>query len=434
VTFHSPAMALRRGIAMVSQETAVAPHLSVAENVLLGRRLVRSLTGIDWPATRARASEVLARLGLAYDTRELVANLRPDERQMVEIARALSMEARVLILDEPTSSLTDDEVQALFGVMEKLKDQGVAIVFVSHRLSELFTIADECTILRDGRTVSTGPLRNYNAHTIVAAMVGHEHSLARRSREALRGGDEADPNATLVVRDLVCAGVQDVSLYVRPGEIVGIAGLVGAGRSELLEAIFGMRPVTNGTILLGDDVLPSGDPRASIMSGLGYLPPDRKAAGLVLQLSVADNLNLVCTLGSARLRGRKREAEKTRAQSLARSVRLRAAGTGAAVGTLSGGNQQKVALGKWLLREPKVLLLDEPTRGVDIASKAEIHELLRDAAETGIALLVSSSEYPELLELCDRILVMVRGRVVVSLPAQDVSEGDLASYAGGLVT
>jgi ABC-type sugar transport system ATPase subunit len=265
-------------------------------------------------------------------------------------------------------------------------------------------------------------------------MVGHEHSLERRSRESPARGGGAGQKPALVVRDVTCPGVQGVSLDLQPGEIAGIAGLVGAGRSELLEAIFGMRSITSGTILLGEDVLPLGDPRASITRGLGYLPPDRKVAGLVLPLSVVDNLNLVCTLGSARLRARKRNVERTRARSLARSVRLRAAGTVAAVGTLSGGNQQKVALGKWLLTDPKVLLLDEPTRGVDVASKAEIHELLRDAADKGIALLVSSSEYPELLDLCDRILVMVRGRVVVSLPAGDLSERDLASYAGGLAT
>lgn len=425
VTFATPADALARGIAMVSQETAVAPSLSVTENILLGPRLVRTATGIDWRASRRRAAEVLDRLGLDYDLDIPVSRLRPDQRQMIEIARALSMDARILILDEPTSSLTDDEVSSLFAVLKHLKETGVSTIFVSHRLSEILTVCDEVTVLRDGKDVASGPVANYDANSLVEAMVGSAREVGARAQRRTATDER------LCVTGLNAKGLHDIDLDVRAGEIVGLAGLVGAGRSELLEAIFGTRARAGGELLVDGKPLPAGEPRAAIKRGIGYLPPDRKVQGLVLGMSVAENLTMVSTMGRPRftIPGRQRELEVV--AEFTRRMRIRAAAPGVPVGTLSGGNQQKVALAKWLVTQPRLLLLDEPTRGVDVGSKMEIHQLLREVADRGIGLLVSSSENDELLALCDRIVVMFRGRAVASVDSSDADEATLARLAGG---
>lgn len=433
VTFSNPAQAVARGIAMVSQEIAVAPDLSVAENILLGRRLVRGPAGIDWARTRARAADVLERLGLDLDPAVLVRRLRPDQRQMVEIARAASMNARVLILDEPTSSLTDDEVQNLFRAVRRMTDQGVAIIFVSHRIPEVLEIADHITVLRDGRTVSTGPVREYDGDALVDAMVGRAGArVAAGNAPGTEPG--ADRSAALELHDVCAANaVREVTLSVRRGEIVGLAGLVGAGRTELLEAIFGLRPITDGSVLLEGNPLSAHAPRQAIERGLGYLPPDRKTQGLVLQLSIKENLTMVANLDRPRLSIVRDRRNAAQVEEAVTTMRISAPSLDAPAGTLSGGNQQKVALAKWLAAGTRVLLMDEPTRGVDVAAKAEIHELLRRATTRGLALLVSSSENDELLALCDHILVMFRGSVVARLSAAEASEATIASAAGGHV-
>ncbi|MDO8212069.1 sugar ABC transporter ATP-binding protein [Conexibacter sp. CPCC 206217] len=433
VEFSSPVAALAHGIAMVSQETALAPDLSIAENIFLGRRMARSPWGIDWRRTRREAAAVLARLELDYAPGRLVRTLRPDQQQMVEIARALSLDARVLILDEPTSSLSDDEVGALFTTIRGLKADGVSTIFVSHRLKEMFALVDEFTVLRNGVTVAEGPAAEFDEQKLVAAMVGDHTSLTRpvaRTKPAAPASAGTTP--AVAVRGLTVDGVlSDVDLDVRPGEVVGLAGLEGAGRSELLEAIFGLRSPAAGTIEIEGEPLRARGPRDAIDRGIGYLPPDRKIQGVVLKRTVAENLTMVVTANL--FRGRRPRATDARAtmDHVYDVMRIRAASPDATVSTLSGGNQQKVALGKWIAADKRLLLLDEPTRGVDVGAKAEIHQLLRAAADRGLALLVSSSENDELLRLCDRILVMYRGAVVASLPADEATEPMLASYAGG---
>ncbi len=432
VIFANPTAALRGGVAMVSQETALADELTIAENIFLGRRMERRLSGINWKATRERASEVLARLELSYDPSWRVGQLRPDQKQMVEIARALSMDTRVLILDEPTSSLTGDEVDALFSAIRQIRSAGVATIFVSHRLDEVFGLVDEITVLRDGVTVASGPVGNFNPHTLVDAMVGKEGAWKEyaRSTQASTARDDAAP--ALEVKDMTIPGcVADVDITVEPGEIVGIAGLVGAGRSELREGIFGVRPTVCGTVAIDGKRIQTRSPRSAIGQGLGFLPPDRKHQGLVLQRTIDENLTMVATLNRSRWRppGGSEVAQKV--AEVSKTMRLRAASLNAPVSSLSGGNQQKVAVGKWLMADPRVLLLDEPTRGVDVAAKAEIHELLRGVAATGVGMLVVSSENEELIELCDRILVMFSGRIVASLPAAEADVPTIASYAGG---
>jgi ABC-type sugar transport system ATPase subunit len=434
VHFHHPRDALRKGIVMVSQETAIVPTLSVAENILLGRRLVRGKAGLSWRRTHARAREVLQRLGLSYDTTSPVGSLRPDQRQMVEIARALSMEARVLILDEPTSSLTDDEVQALMHAVRLLKDRGVATIFVSHRIREVFRICDAVTVLRDGHTVSTGSIANYDNESLVEALVGSSRRLTSEAAN-LHGVVRLHGEPGLSVRGISAeAGNGGVTFDVRRGEIVGLAGLVGAGRSELLEMLFGVRPIRSGSVCVRGRRYEPKSPRAAIAAGIGYLPPERRAQGLVLTMSVAGNVSMVAEHRRFRWLPPDRRGELRTVHALIRDLGLRTPAATTPVSALSGGNQQKVALSKWLLADPAVLLLDEPTRGVDVAAKSEIHALLRKTAEQGTALLVSSSEYDELIELCDRVLVMFRGEIAADLAAKDATEALVAHHAGGSET
>jgi ABC-type sugar transport system ATPase subunit len=415
---------------MVSQETAVAPDLSVAENVLLGRGLVRRPAGLSWRRTERRARAVLDRLEFDCDLRAPLRSLRPDQRQMVEIARALSREARILILDEPTSSLTDDEVGALFRVVRQLKREGVSVIFVSHRLAEVFAIGDEVTVLRDGATAASGPASDFNEASLVEAMVGESTEIAPAKTGGARRGDEGPPALTL--KNLCVPGaVHGVDLEVGRGEIVGVSGLVGAGRTEMLEAIFGARPTSGGSFALGGEKFQPSNPRHSVERGIGFLPPDRKGQGLVLGLSIQDNLMMVASIDRSRVAIPR--ADRPRIADACASMQVRMSSAQAPVGSLSGGNQQKIALAKWLLRDPRMLLLDEPTRGVDVAAKAEIHARLKAIATGGVGMLISSSENEELINLCDRILVMSRGRVVASLTKDEATEAELVRSAGGHV-
>ena len=426
VTFHSPVSALAHGVAMVSQETAVAPDLTVAENVLLGR-LAGSRAAISWKKTKLQAQEALEQIGADYALDCPVRALRPDQRQMVEIARALSTRAKVLVLDEPTSSLSDDEVEGLFAAIRRLTASGVSVVFVSHRLDEVFSIADEITVLRDGLTVAQGEAMGYGPAGAVEAMVGEvDLTVTRQAFD-----EDTTEAAVLSVRNVTAPGcLRDVSLDVREGEVVGLAGLVGSGRSELLEAVFGVRATEAGTVSVAGAELGKRSPRTSIKHGIGFLPPDRKSQGLVLGMSVRHNISMTATCMQGRWKSPRRSAEQDLCKDVAAAVNI-VAPLESIVGNLSGGNQQKVALAKWLVRAPKVLLLDEPTRGVDVAAKADIHQHLRDAAAQGLGLLVSSSENDELLALCDRILVLYRGQVVAALTGDEATEARLASLTGG---
>ena len=428
VALGSPQSALASGIAMVSQENATAPHLTVAENIMMGRRLVGRPYSVSWSRTWCRAQEALAALDLDYDPGWLVGRLRPDQRQMVEIARAMSTDARVLVLDEPTSSLSDYEVERLFAAVRRLSGRGVATIFVSHRLSEFFAIVDEVTVLRDGLTVAQGPVTEFDASSLVDAMVGEVEPAVR----AVVASDTAPAAGALEIRGLVTTpDAPPVDLQVAPGEIVGLAGLSGSGRSELLECVFGARSASAGEVVVDGRSGAVRRPRAAIRAGLGYLPPDRKHQGLALNMSVADNLQMAAT--SRRFRLARPDARGAgRVAQVCQEMGVRSPSLAAPVAALSGGNQQKVALGKWLVADARYLLLDEPTRGVDAAAKVDIHHLLRELAGRGCGLLVSSSENDELLEFCDRIVVMFRGRVTAVLDAVEATESEVARLSGGL--
>ncbi|MCD6728336.1 MAG: sugar ABC transporter ATP-binding protein [Solirubrobacteraceae bacterium] len=429
----SPARALAAGIATVTQETTLVPELSVAENILLGPRKVRRWSGIDWRATHRRAAEVLARLGVDFSVGDVVSRLRPDQQQMVEIARAISMDARILLLDEATSSLTDDYVEALFELVRSLKQHGLTTIFVSHRMSELFALADRITIVRDGRTVEAGPIEDYDADKVVQGMVGRPPApLASSAPLFDRGG-----TPVLRARDIrsatgsSSARVRGVDVTVGEGEIVGLAGVAGCGRTELLDAIFGLVPRAAGTVEIDGAPVRSRRVSETIAQGLAYVPGDRKNQGLVLNMTLTENMMMAQTSGRARLRVSRRARERSYVRSTMDDFGIVAGSANSSCATLSGGNQQKVVLAKWLSTDPRVILMDEPTRGVDVGAKQAIYGLLARARERGVAILVSSSETEELMLICDRILVMFRGQVVAELDRASASEAELARYSMG---
>jgi ABC-type sugar transport system ATPase subunit len=427
ISFRDPTRALAAGIATVTQETTLVPELSVAENILLGPRKVRRWFGIDWKASRMRAIEIQQLLGAEFSVDDPVSSLPPDQQQLVEIARALSMNARLLLLDEPTSSLTEAEVESLFTLVRSLKSRGLTTIFVSHRLSELFALADRITILRDGRTVEAGEIGGYDADRIIERMVGSAPVPPSGST-----ADGAGAAPVLRVRGLSVPGhVHDATLSVGAGEAVGIAGLTGSGRAELLDAIFGTRRPSAGEIELDSALLRHGRVSEAIERGLAYVPGDRKNAGLVLKMTVAENLMMATTSRSMRLRTPPRARERAEARALAQEFGIVAPSPDVACSTLSGGNQQKVVIAKWMQCRPRILLMDEPTRGVDVGAKREIYRLLADAKARGVGILVSSSETEELLLVCDRILVMFRGRIVASIDREQATEANLAHYAMG---
>ena len=407
----APLEARRLGVVAIHQHPALFPDLSVAENLALGLEPGGLLSRVDWRARRARAREALARVGADVDVDREAASLSLPEQQLVEIARALSVRARVLILDEPTSSLTPPEVERLFALLAGLRAAGVAVIYISHRLEELPRLADRVTVLRDGRTVGTEPMADVDAARLIRMMVGRPVEAIFPKRDIALG----DPVLEVEHLSSADAGIADVSLTVRRGEIVGVAGLVGAGRTELARVLFGLARRDSGRVrLAGRDVHPR-TPSEAIAAGIAYLPEDRRRHGVVLDLPVAANLTLA-SLGLVSRHGwLDRGAERRAASRLVDALAVKTASLDTPVALLSGGNQQKVALGRWLVAPPALLILDEPTQGVDVGAKAEIHRLIGDLAAQGMGVLMISSELPEVLGMSDRILVMRRGRIVAAM-------------------
>lgn len=417
-----------RGIATVSQERALALDLSVAENVLMGRGLVRR-GGIDWRRSIDRAGALLGDLGFDLDPRRRVGDLRPDRQQLVEIARAVAGDPRLLILDEPTSSLTRDEVTALFAVVRRLSARGVSTIVVSHRLAELYEICDRITVLRDGRTVLQAAMSDTTADDLIEAMVG---SAPEQAPTPTAPDRSIDRPGVLAVRGLAAAPmVKGVDLEVRAGEIVGVTGLAGAGCSELLEVLAGGRDADAGTLVLQGDAYAPHHARDALDRRVAYLPPDRKTQGLHLSMSIVDNLALPLTRSRPRAAPPRRREELARARDLVARFRVRAGSTAAPVGTLSGGNQQKIAIGKCIEIDPVLLVLDEPTRGVDIAARRDIHAQLQTLAAHGIAVVIASGDVDELREVCERIVVLNRGRVAGEVEPRASDERAVAQLAGG---
>lgn len=415
----SPADAFAAGIATVYQEMSLVMGLSVAENILLGRWPRRGALGvqmIDRTQTSTIAREALDMMGVALNPREIVRRLSVPQRQMVEIAKAVSFKPKVLILDEPTSSLPAHEVDALLALVRRLAERGVAVIYVSHRLQELPRVADTLTVFRDGLQVGTVPMKEASPERIVQMMIGGEWKKSSAAPRAAAGA------VRLSVRSAVRSHHLDhVTFDLHEGEVLGIAGLLGSGRTELLRAIFGLDRLDSGTIAVDGKVVVRPTPIRMKSHGVGMTPEDRKGQGLVSVLSVAKNLTLSCLDRVSRNRVIMPGTERELARQMVDALSIRTPTLGVLARALSGGNQQKLVIGKWLNSQVKVLLMDEPTRGIDIEAKNQVYELVRKLAGQGISVIFVSSEIDEVLEVSDRILVLNRGRIVADVRAADVT-------------
>jgi rhamnose transport system ATP-binding protein len=409
----TPAAAHRLGIACIYQQPALFPDLTVAENIALRLEPGAALRKIDWPARQSRARELLERIGARISPAAEVRTLSMPEQQLVEIACALGAGARIVIMDEPTASLTQKEQHLLFSVVRDLRTAGVGVIYISHRLEEIFALADRVTVLRDGVSVGTNAVEAMNETSLIRMMVGREMTQIYPPSEA------APADVVLSLRGVGCAesGVRDVTFDVRAGEVFGLAGLVGAGRTELARILFGLTPVDAGEIKLRGQPIAPGSPQEAVALGLAYVPEDRRRHGVVLEMPIEENMTMAVHRrifpGTWLRFGR----ERALGLEYIRSLAVKCSGPTAPGGSLSGGNQQKVSLARWLATKPKVLILDEPTQGVDVGAKSEIHKIVRRLAKEGLAVLLISSDLPEIIGMSDRIGVMRSGTLTAILPA-----------------
>jgi rhamnose transport system ATP-binding protein len=426
VDFHSPHDARDAGIAVIYQEPTLFPDLSIAENVVMGFHPLGSLRRIDRGAMRRRVQELIDRLGVRLDPDSPVRGLSIADQQIVEIAKALSFDARVLIMDEPTAALSGPEVERLFMVVRTLREQGAAVLFITHRLDEVFEICDTVTVMRDGAVVHDAPIADMTPDEMVRRMVGRDLSALFPKQDARVG------EPVLKVSRLTREGVFfDVSFEVRAGEIVALAGLVGAGRSEVARAIFGIDRADAGRVEMHGERLPLGRPTAAMRAGIAFVPEDRRQQGLVLDLSIERNATMTRLGALTRFGLIRSAAESELTREWATRLQLKFHRLSDPVGFLSGGNQQKVVLAKWLATDPKLLIVDEPTRGIDVGTKAEVHRLMSELAASGLAVLMISSELPEVLGMADRVLVMYEGRLTGEISRDEASEESVMRAATG---
>jgi rhamnose transport system ATP-binding protein len=429
VRFPTPHHALQTGIATIHQELAFFGSLTVAENLLMGERWPRRpWGGVHWDRLFNEAAETLARFQVQIPPEKLFRELSSAQRQEIAIARALSRQSRLIILDEPTASLSEQEVERLLGHLSSLRQTGAGIIYVSHRLDEILHVTDRIAVLRDGALVAAYPTAEADVHRLVRDMVGRPlDQVYPHARQA-----ELGP-VLLEVERVTCPGLfTDVSFQVRAGEVVGLAGLVGSGRSELARAIFGLYPVSAGTMRLRGELWSPRNPNQALAAGLIYVPEERKRQGFVLEHSLGDSIAIGFSDLLARLGRVPAQAEAARVQGVLKAYGVRARDRHQAISTLSGGNQQKSLLGRWLDRDPEIIILDEPTRGVDVGAKADIHALIDRLAGRGKAVLLISSDLPEVLGMSDRVLVMHRGRMAAELSGDAKSQEHVLRAASGL--
>jgi rhamnose transport system ATP-binding protein len=422
----TPATSHRLGIACIYQQPALFPDLTVAENIGLRLEPAAAFRKIKWAARHERATTLLARIGAAISPEADVRSLSMPEQQLVEIACALGAGARIVIMDEPTASLTQKEQHLLFAVVRDLRASGVGVIYISHRLEEIFALADRVTVLRDGQSVGTSPVGEINEAALIRMMVGREMTQIYPPSESAPG------KIVLSLRDLGCAGsgVHGVTLDVRAGEVFGLAGLVGAGRTELARILFGLTPATSGEIRLHGIGVNLRSPQEAVAHGIGYVPEDRRRHGVVLEMPIAHNMTMAIhrtVFPGGWLRS---GAERSLALEYVRNLAIKCAGVEAPGGSLSGGNQQKVSLARWLATKPKLLILDEPTQGVDVGAKSEIHRIIRQLAKEGLAVLLISSDLPEVLGMSDKIGVMRGGTIVATLPGTSDAHMVMAAALG----
>ncbi len=424
---HNPALAKSLGIAAIYQQPVLFPELTVAENIALGAEQLSLWHRIDWRKRQSRAKELLKRISASIDPEALVSSLTMPEQQLVEIARALGAEANILIMDEPTASLTNQEVESLFTVIRELRAQRVGIIYISHRLDELFAIADRVTVLRDGDAIATRPMTEVDRPELIRLMVGRELSTVFPKRAVPMG------ETLLETRHLGCSasGVRDVSLSVRAGEILGLAGLVGSGRAALACALFGLNPADGGQILLRGEKVEITNPSQAVKHGIAYVPEDRRRHGVILEMPVSANTTLAMLSTISKFGFLDFRAERAIAADFTKRLAVKTPSLFAPVGNLSGGNQQKVSLGRWLATNPSVIILGEPTQGIDVGAKAEIHRLMVDLAERGLGVIMISSELPEILGMSDRIAVMHGGMIAGILNRADATQEKILALALG---
>lgn len=423
----TPDIAAKRGIAIIHQELNLIPHLSIMENIFLGREFTYGKSGfVNWSRMRTEAKRWLEQLAIDLDPATPVGELSVGQQQMIEIAKALSMQADILVLDEPTAALTNREIAALFDVIAALKRKGVGMIYISHRMEEIFQISDRITVLRDGRYVGTVRTAETSLDELVKMMVGREIT-DRFPKVEVKPGEER-----LRVENLTVRGkLSGISFSVRSGEIVGVAGLMGAGRTEMAKALFGAERIDGGAIFVDGKPVRISQPIDAIRAGIALVTEDRKEEGLVLPLSVRENIALPNLAKLSSLGVMNRRAEQALSDETIRRLLIKTAGGEQAAGSLSGGNQQKVVIGKWLATQPKILILDEPTRGVDIGAKKEIYDIMNRLAQEGVAILMISSELPEVLGMSDRVLVMHEGRITGSFSRAEATQELIMHAATG---
>ena len=422
----TPASAHKLGIACIYQQPALFPDLTVAENIGLRLEPSSPFRKVNWSVRRSRTTELLQRIGAEISPETEVRSLSMPEQQLVEIACALGAGARIVIMDEPTASLTQKEQHLLFAVVKDLRASGVGVIYISHRLDEIFQLADRVTVLRDGESVGTNHVAAMNESLLIKLMVGREVSAIYPPAESEAG------NVVLSLKHLGCSagGVRDVSLEVRAGEVVGMAGLVGAGRTELARVLFGITPADSGEILLNGERVTINSTQEAVAHGIAYVPEDRRRHGVILEMPIAHNMTMAIhprIFPGAWLRF---GAEKQVALEFIHDLGVRAYGPEAPGGSLSGGNQQKVSLARWLATKPKLLILDEPTQGVDVGAKSEIHKIIRRLAKEGLAVLMISSDLPEVLGMSDRIEIMRGGTITAMLPGNSDAHDVMAAALG----
>ncbi|QUJ67848.1 sugar ABC transporter ATP-binding protein [Photobacterium sp. GJ3] len=424
VQFTGPADALKAGISMISQELEPIPDMTVAENIYLGREPRRAGVLVNYHQMNQDCAVLMAELQMAISPTALMRDLSLAQIQLVEIAKAISCRSRILIMDEPTSAIGEQETEILFEAIQRLKSRGAGIIYVSHRMNELYRIADEYTIFRDGEFIGSGKMADIDRHTLVNTILGAE--LEEEFAKFNQLGDDR----LLEVTDLTRAGMFDhISLNVREGEILGIFGLMGAGRSEFLEALFGLHPVDKGEIKVRRSLVSPTSPIDAMQAGLALVTEDRKASGLCLDASVAHNIALASLPARANAGVVKARAEQSIVQKSIQQFSIKTASADLPVRSLSGGNQQKVVLAKWMQTAPSILLLDEPTRGVDVGAKREIYHFMSEFARDEKAIIMVSSEIPEIIGMCDRVVVFKRGKVSGELTGDEITQEQLARLA-----
>ncbi|MDK1399327.1 sugar ABC transporter ATP-binding protein [Pseudomonas protegens] len=427
VTFATPLAALQAGIAMIHQELNLMPHMSIAENIWIGREQQNRLGLIDHREMHRCTAALLARLRIELDPEEQVGNLSIAERQMVEIAKAVSYDSDVLIMDEPTSAITDKEVAHLFSIIADLKAQGKGIVYITHKMNEVFSIADEVAVFRDGAYIGLQRADSLDGDSLISMMVGRELSQLFPQREKPIG------ELLLKVRDLRLDGVfKGVSFDLHAGEILGIAGLMGSGRTNVAETLFGITPSDGGEIVLDGQPLRIGDPHRAIEKGLALLTEDRKLSGLFPCLSVLENMEVAVLPHYAGGGFVQQKALRALCEDMCRKLRVKTPSLEQCIDTLSGGNQQKALLARWLMTQPRILILDEPTRGIDVGAKAEIYRLIASLAGEGMAVIMISSELPEVLGMSDRVMVMHEGQLMGTLDRNEATQERVMQLASGL--